>query len=140
MASMSEIPSLPIIDQADVKMGVINPIDPSAEVTARKCIADLKAEGEVALRRYAEKFGDIAEGEPLVLGKDEMRAAFESLPAEDQACLETTCARVTAFAVAQRASITEVTEFFSTWKDSIHILISRFFTNNECLPSCASVN
>lgn len=109
MASMSEIPSLPIVDQADVKMGVINPIDPSAEVTARKCIADLKAEGEVALRRYAEKFGDIAEGEPLVLGKDEMRAAFESLPAEDQACLETTCARVTAFAVAQRASITEIT-------------------------------
>jgi histidinol dehydrogenase len=108
MAELDDVPLLPIVAPETVKIGVIDPVDRDAEATARQCLADLKAEGEAALRRYAEKFGDIVEGGALVLDKAAMKAAFDTLSTDDQVCLENTAKRVTAFAEAQRASITEV--------------------------------
>ena len=73
----SEEPSLRIVAAEEVTIGVIDPVAPDAEATAKQCLADIKAGGEAAVRRYAEKFGDVAEGEPLVIGPDKLKAAFD---------------------------------------------------------------
>lgn len=61
--------------------------------------------GESALRAHAERLGDLAPGAPLVIERASLQAAFESLPAGDQALLTRTAARIRAFAEAQRASL-----------------------------------
>ena len=93
MAELDDVPLLPIVAPETVQIGVIGPVDRDAEATARQCLADLKAEGEAALRRYAEKFGDIVEGGALVLDKAAMKAAFDTLSTDDQVCLENTAKR-----------------------------------------------
>ena len=70
---LSDVPMLPVVAPETVKIGVIDPVDPDAEATAKQCLADIKAQGEVALRMYAEKFGDVAKGGPLVLDKTAMK-------------------------------------------------------------------
>ena len=105
---MAEEPCLRIVTADQVTVGVIDPVAPDAEATAKQCLADIKSGGEAAVRRYAEKFGDVAEGEPLVIGKDRMQAAFDGLPAAEREMLERTAARVKAFASAQRAAVTDL--------------------------------
>ena len=105
---LSDVPMLPVVAPETVKIGVIDPVYPDAEATAKQCLADIKAQGEVALRMYAEKFGDVPKGGPLVLDKTAMKEAYDSLPEEDQRCLRSTAERVRAFALVQRASIAEV--------------------------------
>ena len=87
---MAEEPCLRIVTADQVTVGVIDPVAPDAEATAKQCLADIKSGGEAAVRRYAEKFGDVAEGEPLVIGKDRMKAAFDGLPAAEREMLERT--------------------------------------------------
>merc|ERR1719310_804368 len=86
-----------------------DPVEPRARAVAEPIVAAVLAEGEVAVRRYAEQFKEIEPGAKIVMGKEELRAAFDSLDAETRAMLERTGARIRSFAAAQRASITEVT-------------------------------
>ncbi|MCB9741645.1 MAG: histidinol dehydrogenase [Alphaproteobacteria bacterium] len=75
---------------------------------ARALVEAVRAEGEPALRRLALRFGDLAEGDPLVLGPEACQAALEGLPAAERAALERSAARVRGFAEAQRAGMTDV--------------------------------
>lgn len=71
---------------------------------------DVRENGEAALRRHAEKLGDIAPGQPLVLDKAALKAAFHNLPAEQQQTLQRTADRIRAFAHAQLATVEEKME------------------------------
>merc|ERR1712224_908237 len=59
--------------------------------------------GEDALLSYAWKFGELpAQSREYILGKEELKASFDGLPAEIRGVLERTAARITAFARQQR--------------------------------------
>lgn len=87
-----------------------NPVDKKARSVAETIVEAVKTEGEPALRRYAEQFGELKPGATLVYTRDkELKAAYDAISAEERACLERTAARIKAFAIAQRDSISEVT-------------------------------
>ena len=86
-----------------------DPVDARARSIAEPIVEAVRTEGEVAVRRYAEQFGDIPQGAKLVIGQSELRDAYDSLDAEQRMMLDRTAARIRSFAAAQRESITEVT-------------------------------
>ena len=86
-----------------------DPVDARARSIAEPIVEAVRTEGEVAVRRFAEQFGDIPQGAKLVIGQSELRDAYDSLDAEQRMMLDRTAARIRSFAAAQRESITEVT-------------------------------
>ncbi len=84
-------------------------VDAETLVAASRIVEAVRAEGETALRRFAEQFDDLAPGAPLMLGPDVLRAAYEALPPDQQVLLQRTGARIRLFAQAQRAAIQDVT-------------------------------
>jgi len=89
--------------------GAVDPVDPATLAQARDILQVVAAEGERGLRREAARLRDLAsEDAPLVADKEELRAAFEAMPAEHQAVLVRTGERIRAFARAQRAALREV--------------------------------
>ena len=94
-----------------------DPVDAKARVVAEEIVNAVKAEGEAAVRRYAEKFGEIERGAKLLYTRDaELKTAYESISEEDRACLLRTAARIRAFAAAQAASIREISSRLNSEK------------------------
>jgi len=65
---------------ADVTSQALDPVDAKTRAEAQAIVDDVRAGGTARLREIAEKFGDIKPGEPLVLHRAELEAAFRSLP------------------------------------------------------------
>ena len=87
-----------------------NPVDNKARAVAEPIVDAIRSEGEAALRRYAERFGELQPGGKLILSRDEeLRAAYESITSAERECLIRTATRIRVFAEAQRAALTEVT-------------------------------
>ncbi len=84
-----------------------DPVDPEALSVAGPIVADVRARGEVALREYAERFGDIDPGAPLSIGRDALERAYRSIAREDRELLTRVAERIRAFALAQRESVRE---------------------------------
>jgi len=82
-----------------------DPVDSETLQSAARIVDDVRLRGEPALREHAERLGDRAPGEPLVLRRDAMYAALESLPEAARAVLVRTADRIRHFAEAQRASL-----------------------------------
>lgn len=97
-----------VVAPEEVTVGVIDPVAPDAAATAKACLAEVAASGESAVRKFAEKFGDIEAGAPLLLDKAVLKAAFDALDPTERDALERTAVRVRAFADAQRAAVTDV--------------------------------
>ena len=104
----SAFTSFRIVAPADVKLQKLDPVDATTRAQAAEIVSSVRAGGEAALLAAAERLGDIKRGEPYVVTREQLRAAFEGLPAAQQALLERVGARVRAFAAAQRASIADV--------------------------------
>ena len=87
-----------------------DPVEPKARLTAEPMVEAVRTEGEKALRRYAEQFGELQPGAKLVYTRqEELRQAYDALDPEQRKCLERTASRIRSFAAAQRECITEVT-------------------------------
>jgi len=84
------------------------PLTEGALETARQIVGRVRAGGEAAVRDYGEMFGDLAPGDTLVRGRDEMAWALEELPDEDRRLLERVAGRIGIFADAQRKSIQDM--------------------------------
>src|SRR5439155_1372203 len=61
--------------------------------------------GEVALRKHAERFGDVARGAPLYYNRADLARTLAGLSPEERTRLERVAARIRAFAVAQRGAL-----------------------------------
>lgn len=97
------------IDQNEaMRRGRRGAIDADAVADAARIVADVRERGEAAVREQAERFGERAEGAPLVLDRAAMEAALLSLDAETRGVLERTAGRIEAFARAQRDAITDL--------------------------------
>lgn len=87
-----------------------DPVDPKARATAEPIVEAVRSEGEAAVRRYAEKFGELMPGAKLVYTREnELLEAYRSISAEERDCLERTAARIRSFAFAQRESLSAIT-------------------------------
>jgi len=106
MASEKDMPSLRTISPADVEQEDFEPVEPQARAQALEILNEVKEKGEEGLLRIARKFGEIKENSStFVLGKEELKAAFDALPEEQQGVLTRTAKRIRSFAEAQRDSI-----------------------------------
>jgi histidinol dehydrogenase len=76
---------------------------------ARVIVDRVRDSGESAIREYASRFDERNADEPLVVGRDAMRAAFDSLSSEDQGVLIRTAQRIEVFACAQHDAIQPMT-------------------------------
>jgi len=85
-----------------------DPVDAATLATAAEIVEAVRREGEVALRRVAERFGDLEPGGPLVLGRDEIERAVDRIPTADRDLLERVAGRIERFARAQRESVCQV--------------------------------
>ena len=65
----------------------------------------VRTRGEPALREYAERYGDVAAGEPLFLDRPVLDRALADLAAGDRARLERVAERIRAFAEAQKRAL-----------------------------------
>ena len=81
---------------------------PEALDVAAPIVRDVQTRGETALREHAQRFGEIAQGDDLVVRRDTLHAAFDALPESDRARLERVAGRIRRFAEAQRAALTDV--------------------------------
>lgn len=84
-------------------------VDADTLVGAARIVDAVRAGGESAVRDFAERFGDLAPGAPLVIHRPALHAARDALPPADRAVLERTADRVRAFAQAQRAALADAT-------------------------------
>jgi len=92
----------------DIAAPVASPPSPDVVEAVAAIVAAVRDDGPAALRRYAERFDGLAEGAPLVVGPDEMRAATDSLPTGRKDLLKRAAGRIADFARAQRAALTDV--------------------------------
>ncbi len=99
---------LKTIDPAQLSSQRQRPVDEEALSVARPIIDDIEAEGEPALRRYAETLDGLAPGGPLILTKAQLAAALERIDAADRELLERVAERIRSFAGAQRNALGEV--------------------------------
>lgn len=95
-----------LLQPQDIKQQDFDPVDPKVREQTLAIIEDVKTQKEEGLLKYAWKFKELPEGDrKFLLGKDELKKAFEGLPADQQGVLERTAKRIRTFAEAQRASI-----------------------------------
>jgi phosphoribosyl-ATP pyrophosphohydrolase/phosphoribosyl-AMP cyclohydrolase/histidinol dehydrogenase len=85
-----------------------SPVDAATHEAALAIVEDVRAGGEDAVRRHAERLGDIAPGEPLTLDRAAMERAAADVPREQIALLERVAGRIERFARAQREAIAPV--------------------------------
>lgn len=85
-------------------------VDEVALRTVTPIVQSVQLEGEPALRRWAEHFGELAPGDPIRRGPDDMHRALQTFPAGDRRVLERTADRVRSFAEAQRAMHRHITQ------------------------------
>lgn len=83
-------------------------VDQQTLEAASRIVDDVRRNGEAGLRTHAEHLGDLKPGAPLVVDRDGLRAAYEASSAFEQSLLQRTAERVRRFAVAQRATLNDL--------------------------------
>jgi len=79
-----------------------------AFAVAAPIVEAVRANGEPALREYAERFSDVTAGGPLFLDRTVLRRALTELPAADRTRLERVAERIRTFAEAQKRALSDV--------------------------------
>lgn len=102
---MTAEPLLRRLDADAVRRTLRPPVDDGTLDAARAIVSDVRTGGAAAVRSYAERFGERAAGEPLVLGAAEMAAAVDRLTTDQRGVLTRAAERIRAFAGAQREAI-----------------------------------
>lgn len=97
--------SLKRISLEDVPSPEVRLVDPGVDKIAGEIVDDVRKRGEVALREWAERFGERRSGEPLLLGRDALKEAWGRMDAGTACLLERAHGRIAAFAAAQRTCL-----------------------------------
>lgn len=96
------------IAAADIARTRFDPIDEPTRQGAAAILVDVRSGGEAAVRKHAERLGDVKPGEPLIIERKALETALAGLPAEDRATLERTAQRIQVFAELQKKSLSSV--------------------------------
>jgi histidinol dehydrogenase len=77
------MPGLKIISIEEIPSDCSEPVNAKVLEQTKAIVSEIRNRGEAAFVEFATKFGDIKEGEAYTYNKEELKAAFDSLP-EDQ--------------------------------------------------------
>ncbi len=102
------MPLLKRVAASDVARARPDAVDEATLQAARSIVDDVAERGEQALREHAQRLDDWLPDTPLVFGPAELKAAFASLPRDQQELLERTAQRIRGFAEAQRACLSDL--------------------------------
>ncbi len=82
-------------------------VDKSIERTAEAIVDDVRQRGDAALLEYTNRFDRMSAAAvaDLEIAQDDMRAAFEGLPADQRAALQVAAERIRAFHQDQHARL-----------------------------------
>jgi histidinol dehydrogenase len=84
------------------------PVEPEILGAAAEIVEDVRARGEVAIREHAERLGDLAPGQQIVLERQALERAGEAVPEEQRLLLERVAGRIRHFAEEQRRGLVDV--------------------------------
>lgn len=84
------------------------PVDQRTMLAAEEILQNVKRLGEDAVRRHAERLGDLPVGAPLIIARAQLDAALAGLTREHRDVLLRVGERIRTFALAQRAAISEI--------------------------------
>lgn len=84
------------------------PVDADTLSQAAVIVQAVRDQGLAGLSEQAARFGDLHQGEPLILGRKELVEALDRTPADTRELLERTASRIRAFAQAQRACLRDL--------------------------------
>jgi histidinol dehydrogenase len=84
-------------------------VDPATLAAAAAILEDITARGDAAVLSHARRLGDLRQGDPHVYDRAALRAARDRLPASKRRVLEDAAERISAFAAAQRACLSDLT-------------------------------
>lgn len=84
-------------------------VDATTLAQAASIVADVRTGGDAALRRHAERLGDLAPGAPLLLSRSQMSALAAPVPAAQRELLARVGDRIRRFAQAQYAALQPLT-------------------------------
>lgn len=80
-------------------------VDAATLADATRIVAEVREGGEAALRRCAERYGELATGQTMVHGAAELRAALARVDSATRGVLERSAERIGSFARAQLACL-----------------------------------
>ncbi len=83
--------------QTILKRGLTTEAETSAAETVRRIIADVRAEGDPAVRRHTEAFDGVIAYEGLEVPKPELQAALKRIAPELRAALEMAAGRIRSY-------------------------------------------
>lgn len=89
----------------DLAARVSQPTPPDILATVSLIAQDVRRRGEVAVREHAERLDGLQSDAPLIVPREEMRAALQSMMPDERRRLERIADRIRAFAVGQRGSL-----------------------------------
>lgn len=109
--SVSDKPLLRRVTPAELLARPAPAIDAAARAVAGEIVRDVRDNGEPALRKYVARFGEcesVSQGQHLLLGPQALQSALAEIAPEMRDLLERTAARITRFAQAQRAAMSDI--------------------------------
>ncbi len=95
------------ISASDVAVRRTGAIDPGALTAAASIVADVRDAGEAAIRRHAERFDEIAPGDPIRIDRDRLAVALDEIGTADRDALERAADRVRSFSIRQMAQFVD---------------------------------
>ena len=84
---------------------VAEPTPPDVLATVSAIAEDVRRRGEVGVRLHAERLDGLRSDVPLVVSREELQAALQSMPPDERRRLERVAGRIRTFAAGQRASL-----------------------------------
>ena len=87
MEKHPKMPGLKIISKEDIPSDCSEPVNSKVLEQTRVIVNEIRSRGEAAFVEFATKYGDIKEGESYAYNKEELKTAFDSLPADQQGVL-----------------------------------------------------
>jgi phosphoribosyl-ATP pyrophosphohydrolase/phosphoribosyl-AMP cyclohydrolase/histidinol dehydrogenase len=100
--------TLRIVSFETIRVRRQEPVDAETLTAAARIVAEVRADGEPALRALVARLDGRAEDAPLVLGPEAMQAAHARLDERTRGVLERTAGRIRAFAEEQKRSTTDL--------------------------------
>ena len=83
-------------------------LDPATMAAAESIVSEVRAEGEVGIRLYANKFGERTDDQPLVIEREELDTAIERIDPADVELLKRVAQRIGDFAKSQLDCLTSL--------------------------------
>ncbi len=101
-------PLLRFIAPADIRLSRKDSVDADTLAVASRILADVRERGMDAVTDHAIRLGDVKHAGEIIVERPRLTAALNRLDPDDRRVLEQAADRIRAFALAQRATITDL--------------------------------